>query len=77
MCDGDTCLVLNLAYVPGLGKNLQLVSKMLDFSMKAEFDNERCLIMDKSKGYRVVFEGLRKVDLYNMYIVASKNVMAS
>ncbi|KAJ7552382.1 hypothetical protein O6H91_06G053200 [Diphasiastrum complanatum] len=49
--------IKNVLYVPGLKKNLLSVSAITKQNMKVEFDDQKCLIKDKNKGYKVVVKG--------------------
>ncbi|KAH9322086.1 hypothetical protein KI387_016725, partial [Taxus chinensis] len=52
------CRLSDVLYVPGLTKNLLLVSQLLDHNLKIDFDSQSgkkmCMIQDKSRGSKII-----------------------
>ncbi|KAJ7538885.1 hypothetical protein O6H91_11G067400 [Diphasiastrum complanatum] len=50
---GDIGEIKNVLYVPSLKKNLLSVSAITKQNMKVDYDDQKCLIKNKNKGYKV------------------------
>ena len=56
-------------YVPGLKKNLILVSTITDQHLKVEFMKSHCLVKDVQDNYKVVAKGMRVGGLYKLDVM--------
>jgi len=64
MPDGGKTYIDDVLYVPGLEKNMISVSQITKKQMQVQFQNEKCIISDKSHNAIVV--GTKSGGLYKL-----------
>ena len=64
MPDGEKTFIGDVLFVPGLEKNLISVSQITKKQMQVQFQNEKCIISDKS--HNVIAIGTQSGGLYKL-----------